>query len=82
MRIRSNPVRAISFRLDPATLEALSRLESLLKGRDRSAIIRDSIMAYERQMLMGQIVAACRVHGAESERVVDDFESAGDGLPD
>lgn len=82
MGARSNAVPAVTFRPDQGTLEALKQLESLLKGRDRSDIIRDSIKAYQHQVLMGQIVAACRQHGAESERVVNDFEEADDGLPD
>lgn len=82
MAARSNSFRAVTFRPDQATLRALEHLESALKGRDRSQIIRESIKSYERQVLMDRIVAACGRHGEESERVANEFDAADDGLPD
>jgi hypothetical protein len=72
----------VTFRPDKETLEALKHLEATFKAKDRSDIIRDAIRAYELDVLMNDILAACNKHGEESRQMVDQFEASDDGLPD
>jgi predicted transcriptional regulator len=71
---------AISFRPDAETVAAIDRIQAMSGLQDRSAVLRESVRVMEAQLMLETVVKACALHAAESERVVEEFEMAGDDI--
>ncbi len=78
----NNPLHpnAISFRPDPETIAAITRIQSMSGLQDRSAVLRESVRALEAQLMLEAVAKACALHALESERVAEEFESTGDDI--
>jgi hypothetical protein len=76
---RAHPA-AISFRPDAETIAAIARIQVMSGLQDRSAVLRESVRVMEAQLLLETVARACALHAAESERIVEEFEMAGDDI--
>ena len=68
----------IAFRPDAATAQSLTHIKRLKPRVEVSAILREAVQAYERELELERFVSACNAAGDRNVAIVEEFEAAGD----